>query len=130
MPSSPPPPSSSFFWGDTPEDEYYASQDVPVGTAREALRMTNYVQNNFDKVTVPFLALHGTLDGLALHSGSEMLYEKAMTAKEDKALKLYEGMYHSLISGEPDENVDIVLADMKTWIDEQTQNSGPICADN
>nr|GEY72512.1 caffeoylshikimate esterase-like [Tanacetum cinerariifolium] len=66
----------------------------------------------------------------ALHSGSEMLYEKAMTAKEDKALKLYEGMYHSLISGEPDENVDIVLADMKTWIDEQTQNCGPICADN
>ncbi|PWA67492.1 hypothetical protein CTI12_AA318200 [Artemisia annua] len=91
-----------------------------VGTAREALRMTDYVQNNFDKVTIPFLALHGTLDGLALHSGSEMLYEKAMTAKEDKGLKLYEGMYHSLINGEPDENVDLVLADMKTWIDEQT----------
>ncbi|GKE49116.1 caffeoylshikimate esterase-like protein, partial [Tanacetum coccineum] len=101
-----------------------------VGTAREALRMTNYVQNNFYKVTVPFLVLHGTLDGLALHSGSEMLYEKAMTAKEDKGLKLYEGMYHSLISGEPDENVDLVLADMKTWIDEQTQKCGPICAHN
>ncbi|GJZ33544.1 caffeoylshikimate esterase-like protein [Tanacetum coccineum] len=27
MPSSPPP-SPSFFWGDTPEDEYYASQGV------------------------------------------------------------------------------------------------------
>ncbi|KAJ9537750.1 hypothetical protein OSB04_030483 [Centaurea solstitialis] len=72
-----------------------------VGTMREVVRATNYVQNNFEKVTVPFLTLHGTSDGLACHSGSEMLYEKAATAPEDKALKLYDGMYHSLIQGNP-----------------------------
>ncbi|KAI3712046.1 hypothetical protein L1987_70595 [Smallanthus sonchifolius] len=95
-----------------------------VGTMREVVRVTNYLQNNFEKVAVPFFAAHGTSDGLACHSGSEMLYEKAATPKEDKTLKLYEGMYHSLIQGEPDDSVDLVLADMKAWIDEKAQKFG------
>ena len=96
-----------------------------VGTMREVVRVTNYVQNNFEKVTVSFLVAHGTSDGLACHSGSEMLFEKAATTPEDKTLKLYEGMYHSLIQGEPDELVEMVLADMKAWIDEKSRKFGP-----
>ncbi|PWA67753.1 hypothetical protein CTI12_AA315120 [Artemisia annua] len=101
-----------------------------VGTMREVARVTNYVQNNFEKVTVPFFTAHGTGDGLASHSGSEMLYEKAVTAKEDKRLKLYEGYYHSMINGERDEDANLVLADMKAWIDEQVQKYGPKYVDN
>ncbi|KAL8189294.1 hypothetical protein R6Q57_028860 [Mikania cordata] len=89
-----------------------------VGTMREVVRVTNYMQKNFEKVNVPFFTAHGMADGLACYSGSEMLYEKAETAKEYKCLKLYDGMYHSLINGEPDEAADLVLADMKAWIDE------------
>ena len=37
---------------------------------------------------------------------------------EDKSLKHYDGMYHSLIQGEPDENVNLVLKYMREWIDE------------
>ncbi|KAI7727403.1 hypothetical protein M8C21_009509, partial [Ambrosia artemisiifolia] len=96
-----------------------------VGTMREVVRVTNYLQQNFERVKVPFFTAHGTADGLASHSGSEMLYEKAATAKEDKCLKLYEGMYHSLINGEPDEDADVVLGDMKAWIDEKAQKFGP-----
>lgn len=88
------------------------------------------MQKNFEKVTVPFFTAHGTSDGLACHSGSEMLYEKAATAKEDKGLKLYEGLYHSLINGEPDAAADLVLADMKAWIDEISQKYGPKCNAN
>ncbi|KAL7597686.1 caffeoylshikimate esterase [Lactuca sativa] len=98
-----------------------------VGTMREIVRVTNYVQNNFEKVKVPFFVAHGTSDGLACHTGSEMLYEKAVTAKEDKVLKLYEGMYHSLIQGEPDDAVALVLGDMKAWIDEKAQKFGSKC---
>ncbi|KAK1414292.1 hypothetical protein QVD17_30036 [Tagetes erecta] len=96
-----------------------------VGTMREVVRVTNYLQNNFHKVTAPFFAAHGTSDGLACHTGSEMLYAKAATPDEDKTLKLYEGMYHSLIQGEPDDAVERVLADMKAWIDEKAQKFGP-----
>ncbi|GJW07543.1 caffeoylshikimate esterase-like protein [Tanacetum coccineum] len=96
-----------------------------VGTMREVVKWTNYLQQNFDKVKVPFLTAHGTADPMACPSGSEMLYEKASTAKEDKCLKLYEGMFHSLINGESDEAAEVVLADMKGWIDEMSKKFGP-----
>ncbi|PWA37542.1 hypothetical protein CTI12_AA589470 [Artemisia annua] len=101
-----------------------------VGTMREVVRVTNYLQQNFEKVRVPFFTAHGTADGLASHSGSEMLYEKAATAKEDKELKLYEGMYHSLINGEPDEDANRVLGDMRAWIDDKAKKFGPKVLDN
>ncbi|XP_076929679.1 caffeoylshikimate esterase-like [Bidens hawaiensis] len=87
-----------------------------VGTMREVVRVTDYLHKHFDKVKVPFFTAHGTSDGLACPSGSEMLYKKAETAKEYKCLKLYEGAYHSLVNGEPDEVANLVLADMKAWI--------------
>ncbi|CAA7013753.1 unnamed protein product [Microthlaspi erraticum] len=93
-----------------------------VGTMRELLRKTLYVQENFDRVTIPVLTVHGTADGVTCPSSSELLYEKASSS--DKTLKLYEGMYHSLIQGEPDENAEIVLKDMREWIDERVQRYG------
>ncbi|KAM7471713.1 hypothetical protein LguiA_009896 [Lonicera macranthoides] len=94
-----------------------------VGTMREVARVTEYIQNNFHKVTAPFLTAHGTADGITCPSGSKMLYEKAVS--EDKTLKLYDGMYHSLIQGEPDENAELVSSDMKAWIDSRVEKYGP-----
>lgn len=94
-----------------------------IGTTREVVRVTNYIQNNFPKVTAPFLAVHGTADGVVCPTGSQMLYDKA--SSEDKSLKLYEGMYHLLIQGEPDEASDLVLTDMRAWIVERTERYGP-----
>ncbi|KAI3773387.1 hypothetical protein L1987_47914 [Smallanthus sonchifolius] len=99
-----------------------------VGTMREVARMTDFIQNNFHKVKVPFLTLHGTADGITCPSGSQMLYDKA--SSEDKTLKLYEGMYHSLTQGEPDEAANRVLADMRKWIDEKTVQYGLKSNDN
>ncbi|OVA06556.1 hypothetical protein BVC80_1739g43 [Macleaya cordata] len=93
-----------------------------VGTMRELARMCEYVQNNFSKVTVPFLTVHGTSDGVTCPTSSSLLYEKA--SSEDKTLKLYDGMYHSLIQGEPDENSQRVLDDMREWIDERVKRYG------
>ncbi|CAH9124240.1 unnamed protein product [Cuscuta epithymum] len=98
-----------------------------VGTMREIARQTEYVQKNFHKVTAPFLTLHGTADGLTCPSGSEMLYEKASSV--DKSLKLYDGLYHSLVQGEPDVDAARVLADMRAWIDERAQKYGPMLND-
>ncbi|KAG2649389.1 hypothetical protein PVAP13_1NG111388 [Panicum virgatum] len=77
-----------------------------VGTMWELVRVTELLQDSLGEVTVPFLAVHGTDDG-------------------DKELILYEGMHHSLIQGEPDENSDRVLADMRRWIDERVRRYGP-----
>lgn len=93
-----------------------------VGTMREIARVCEYIQDNFSRVTAPFLTAHGTSDGVTAPLSSELLYEKA--SSEDKTLKLYDGMYHSLIQGEPDENSERVLADMREWIDERVERYG------
>ena len=92
-----------------------------VGTMRELARVCQYIQDNFEKVTTPFLTVHGTSDGVTCPTSSQLLYEKA--SSEDKSLKLYEGMYHSLIQGETDENADLVLKDMREWIDARVERS-------
>ncbi|KAJ0007440.1 hypothetical protein Pint_30018 [Pistacia integerrima] len=94
-----------------------------VGTMREIARMCQYVQDNFSRVTVPFLTVHGTADGVTCPTSSQLLYEKASSA--DKSIKMYDGMYHSLIQGEPDENAELVLKDMREWIDERVERYGP-----
>lgn len=90
-----------------------------VGTMRELARVCEYIQANFGRVTAPFLTAHGTADGVTCPTSSSLLYGKA--ASSDKTLRMYEGMYHSLIQGEPDENADLVLRDMKEWIDERVR---------
>ncbi|XP_048616632.1 caffeoylshikimate esterase-like [Brassica napus] len=90
-----------------------------VRTMREILRKTQYVQENFGRVIIPLMTVHGTYDGVTCPSSSTLLYEKASSA--DKTLKLYDGMYHSLIQGEPDENAAIVFKDMREWIDEKVK---------
>ncbi|KAK2651482.1 hypothetical protein Ddye_011338 [Dipteronia dyeriana] len=93
-----------------------------VGTMREIARVCQYIQDNFSKVTVPFLTVHGTADGVTCPTSSQLLFEKASSA--DKSIKIYEGMYHSLIQGEPDENANLVLKDMREWIDERAEKYG------
>lgn len=90
-----------------------------VGTMREIARMCEYIQANMSKVTIPFLTVHGTADGVTDPSSSQLLYERA--ASEDKSIIMYEGMYHSLVQGEPDENSERVLNDMRQWIDERVR---------
>ncbi|XVF74675.1 hypothetical protein PTKIN_Ptkin13bG0130500 [Pterospermum kingtungense] len=93
-----------------------------VGTMRELARVCQYIQDNFSKVSAPFLTVHGTSDGITCPTSSKLLYEKA--SSRDKSLKLYDGMYHSLVQGEPDENANLVLKDMREWIDERVERYG------
>ncbi|KAL5538499.1 hypothetical protein UlMin_045499 [Ulmus minor] len=94
-----------------------------VGTMRELARVCQYIQDNFSKVTAPFFTAHGTDDGVTCPSSSKLLYEKASSA--DKTLKIYDGMYHSLIQGETDENANLVLRDMREWIDQRAEKYEP-----
>ncbi|KAL5756309.1 hypothetical protein ACOSQ2_021055 [Xanthoceras sorbifolium] len=93
-----------------------------VGTMREIARVCQYIQDNFSKVTAPFLTVHGTADGVTCPTSSQLLFDKASSV--DKSIKLYDGMYHSLIQGEPDENANLVLKDMREWIDERVEGYG------
>ncbi|KAJ3673374.1 hypothetical protein LUZ60_006748 [Juncus effusus] len=95
---------------------------MQVGTMRELARVCEYLQESIAKVTVPFLVVHGTDDGVTEPEGSKMMYEKASST--DKRLILYEGFYHSLLQGESEKDIDRILADMRDWIDKKTNRYG------
>ncbi|KAJ4961161.1 hypothetical protein NE237_021071 [Protea cynaroides] len=68
---------------------------IRIRTGTEILRITNYLQQNLRRVTIPFLVLHGTADTLTDPEASQMLYDEASST--DKSIKLYEGFLHDLL---------------------------------
>ncbi|XP_022757967.1 caffeoylshikimate esterase [Durio zibethinus] len=91
-------------------------QDKPrLKTALEMLRTSMSLEDGLNEVTLPFFVLHGEADIVTDPEVSKALYEKA--SSRDKTIKLYPGMWHGLTSGEPDENIEIVFADITAWLD-------------
>ena len=67
------------------------------------------------QVSAPLLILHGAADQVTDPKVSKFLYEKA--SSKDKTLKLYEGGYHCILEGEPDDRIFTVLSDIISWLD-------------
>eukprot|EP00934_Nitzschia_sp_Nitz4_P007675 Nitzschia sp. Nitz4//scaffold40_size135432//73440//74822//NITZ4_003249-RA/size135432-snap-gene-0.128-mRNA-1//-1//CDS//3329551234//7665//frame0 len=85
-----------------------------LATARELLDVTIHISNDLKNFTAPFLVQHGSLDRVTDPKLSQALYEDAVST--DKTMKLYDGMLHSLLSGEFDENIDVVFKDSIDWV--------------
>ena len=66
---------------------------------------------------MPFIVLHGEDDRVTDKSVSKLLYDVA--SSKDKTFKLYPGMWHGLLYGEPPENIDIVFSDIIGWLNER-----------
>ncbi|KAJ4850235.1 hypothetical protein Tsubulata_008164 [Turnera subulata] len=49
--------------------------------------------------------------------GKRALYEEA--SSQDKTLKIYDGMMHSLLFGETDENIEMVRRDILSWLNDR-----------
>ncbi|KAL6856129.1 hypothetical protein ACP4OV_018931 [Aristida adscensionis] len=88
-----------------------------LGTVVELLRATDELARRLGEVTVPFLVVHGSADEVTDPDVSRTLYEAA--ASEDKAIKIYDGMLHSLLFGEPEENIERVRGDILAWLNER-----------
>ena len=67
------------------------------------------------QISSPLLILHGAADQVTDPRVSQFLYEKANT--KDKTLKLYEGAYHSILEGEPDDRISTAIKDIISWLD-------------
>lgn len=92
-----------------------------LGTVLELLRVTDLLSKKLSEVNLPFLVAHGSADVVTDPEVSVELYEKAVSV--DKTIRIYDGMMHSLLFGETDENVEIVRSDVLQWlIDRSVQN--------
>lgn len=85
---------------------------IRVRTGHEILRISSYLLHNLQKVTVPFMVLHGTADRVTDPLASQDLFHEA--ASRHKDLRLYEGFLHDLLF-EPER--DDVAADIIGWMD-------------
>lgn len=85
-----------------------------LGTVVELLRVTDFVSSKLGDVEISFIVMHGSADVVTDPEVSRELYKLAKS--EDKSIKIYEGMMHSLLFGETDENIATVRGDMLKWL--------------
>lgn len=83
----------------------------PARTAKELLKAIANIQEKMPEVTLPFITLHGTKDGLTNPDGSRELFKTAKST--DKSIRIYEGVYHDLLH-EPEK--DKVYSDILAWL--------------
>lgn len=95
-------------------DILIAGESQPAQTAKTMLDASARLTEEFPKITLPVLIIHGTADKATKPSGSQHFYEAA--GSKDKTLKLYEGHYHDMLN---DLDKEIVMTDIQNWIDER-----------
>lgn len=88
-----------------------------LGTVVELLRVTEFLSQRLCDVKIPFIVLHGSADVVTDPTVSRALYEEAES--EDKSIRIYEGMLHSLLFGETDENIGLVRSDILSWLNDR-----------
>ncbi|GMI11938.1 hypothetical protein TrVE_jg12545 [Triparma verrucosa] len=95
----------------------YYGRKPRLATARELLDTTDRISSSLSSFDLPFIILHGEADVVTDPELSKRLYDES--SSEDKTIKLYEGMWHTLTTGEPDDNIEKVFKDIVEWIDER-----------
>lgn len=77
----------------------------------ELLKAIMRVNDEVNKIAVPFIVLQGSEDRLVNPQGAQMLHEKA--GSQDKTIRIYQGLYHEVFN-EPER--EEVLADVIDWL--------------
>ncbi|XP_028061491.1 caffeoylshikimate esterase-like [Camellia sinensis] len=88
-----------------------------LGTVKEVLRVTIYVNKHLCDVSISSIVINSSADVVTNLDVSRELSEQAKS--KDKTLKIYDGMVHSLLSGKPNENVEIVRCDILLWLNDR-----------
>ena len=93
-------------------DPLTANEVQPAITVAALVRADERLREEFPRMTLPLLIMHGTVDKATIFHGSEFFYQTA--GSRDKTLKLYEGHFHDLLN---DVGKESVMTDIKNWID-------------
>ena len=93
------------------EDPLNCRRGIPARTGAELNRGIKDIESQMEKLTLPFIIMHGTSDNLADIRGSQKLFEQTRSA--DKTFKSYDGFYHEILN-EPEKLR--VLTDLREWL--------------
>lgn len=90
-----------------------------LATGKELLFISNACEATLRDVSVPFFVLHGGADVVTDPEISKALYDRASST--DKSIRIYDGMWHALTSGESSEAMDMVWTDIFEWLDQRSE---------
>lgn len=96
-------------------DPLIANEIQPAITVAALVRADARLREEFPRMTLPVLIMHGTDDKATVCQGSQFFYDTA--GSKDKTLKLYKDHYHDLLG---DVGKEQVMADIVAWIDKRT----------
>jgi acylglycerol lipase len=106
-------------------DPLIAHETQPTKTVAELVRSDERLKEEFGRITLPLLILHGTEDKAAKSSGSQLFYDRA--GSTDKTLKLYDGHFHDLLN---DLGREKVMTDITAWIEARLPGGAKSGADD
>jgi len=92
-------------------DPLIAHEVQPAITVAALVRADERLREEFPRITLPVLIMHGTDDKATVCQGSQFFYDTV--GSKDKTLELYEGHYHDLLN---DVGKEGVVSDIKAWI--------------
>ncbi|EMS47861.1 hypothetical protein TRIUR3_25570 [Triticum urartu] len=91
---------------------------------REHIRRNKLIYQDKPRLKTALELLRTSMDVEdSLAEVSRALYDRAASA--DKTIKLYPGMWHGLTAGEPDDNVELVFADIVAWLNKRSHHRKP-----
>jgi acylglycerol lipase len=93
------------------EDPLVFHGKIPARLSAEMLKAMLRVNDELNKITLPFIVIQGGADKLVDPAGAQMLYDNA--GSQDKTLKLYEGLYHE-VHNEPERLT--MFKDLEAWL--------------
>jgi len=93
-------------------DPLIAHEVQPAATVAALVRADERLRDEFPKIALPVLILHGTADKATVCEGSQFFHDTVGSA--DKTLKLYKDHFHDLLA---DTGKEGVMADITAWID-------------
>ena len=95
-------------------DPLIAHEIQPAATVAALVRADERLREEFPKITLPVLIMHGTADKATVCEGSQFFHDTVGSA--DKTLKLYKDHFHDLLA---DTGKEGVMADITAWIDKR-----------
>jgi len=95
-------------------DKYCYSGPTKLSMGKNLLDLTEATRTQLQKVTFPFLALHGTSDTIAFAKGSQLLYQLSATQEQDKKIILITDALHNLIIDEPWRSM--IVKEIVAWV--------------
>jgi acylglycerol lipase len=93
-------------------DRLIAHETQPTKTVAQLVLADERLKQEFNRITLPVLILHGTADKAARPTGSQLFFDHV--GSTDKTLKFYDGHVHDLLN---DIGKQEVMADITRWTD-------------